>query len=113
MGPGKESLPLSAGGGAPPRAGGVPPRPLLVYILPIVWTLDRRDRMRSYTAVIERDPDTVVYVGHVPGFPGARSQGETLEELKANLTEVVAMLLEDGEPPLQSEFIGTQTIRVA
>ncbi len=69
--------------------------------------------MRSYTAVIERDPDTGLYVGYVPGFPGAHSQGETLEELQANLTEVVAMLLEDGEPPLQSEFIGTQTIRVA
>ncbi len=69
--------------------------------------------MRSFTAVIERDPDTGMYVGSIPGFPGAHSQGETLEELQTNLTEVVAMLLEDGEPPLESEFIGTQTIRVA
>ena len=40
--------------------------------------------------------DTRVYVGHVPGFPGAHSQGATLDELHANLREVIAMLLEDG-----------------
>jgi predicted RNase H-like HicB family nuclease len=45
-------------------------------------------------------------VGFVPGFPGAHSQGQTLDELDANLREVVAMLLEDGEPVLESEFIG-------
>ena len=69
--------------------------------------------MRTYTAIIERDPDTGVYVGPVPGFPGAHSQGDTLDELQANLQEVIAMLLEDGERPLEAEFIGTQTIRVA
>ena len=67
----------------------------------------------AYTAVIERDVETGLYVGHVPGWPGAHSQGETLEELQANLREVVAMLLEDGEPALEAEFVGTQTIRVA
>ena len=56
--------------------------------------------MKEYTAVIERDPDTGLYVGYVPGFPGAHSQGETLEELNANLHEVIEMLLEDGEPTL-------------
>jgi predicted RNase H-like HicB family nuclease len=69
--------------------------------------------MRSYTAVVERDPATGLYVGYVPGFPGAHSQAETLDELHANLREVVAMLLEDGEPPLEAEFVGTQTILVA
>lgn len=69
--------------------------------------------MRTYTAVIERDPDTGVYVGFVPGFPGAHSQGESLDELQANLQEVITMLLEDGEAPLETEFVGTQTIRVA
>jgi predicted RNase H-like HicB family nuclease len=62
--------------------------------------------MKSYTAVVERDPVTGLYVGFVPGFPGAHSQGQTLDELDANLREVVAMLLEDGEPVLESEFIG-------
>jgi len=69
--------------------------------------------MRTYTAIIERDPDTGVYVGSVPGFPGAHSQGDSLDELQVNLQEVIAMLLEDGEKPLEAEFIGTQTIRVA
>jgi predicted RNase H-like HicB family nuclease len=68
--------------------------------------------MRSYTAVVERDPATGRYVGNVPGFPGAHSQGDTLDELHANLREVVAMLLEDGEPSLEAEFVGTQTILV-
>ena len=69
--------------------------------------------MRVYTAVIERDPETGVYVGYVPGFPGAHSQGDSLDELHINLREVIAMLLEDGEPPLEAEFVGTQTILVA
>lgn len=54
--------------------------------------------MREYTAVIERDRDTKLYVGYVPGFPGAQSEGATLDELNSNLAEVLAMLLEDGEP---------------
>ena len=69
--------------------------------------------MRTYTAVIERDPDTGVFVGYVPGFPGAHSHGDSLDELHANLREVITMLLEDGEPPLEAEFVGTQTILVA
>ena len=69
--------------------------------------------MRTYTAVVEHDTETGLYVGHVPGWPGAHSQGATLDELQANLAEVVAMLLEDGEPQLEAEFVGTQTIRVA
>jgi predicted RNase H-like HicB family nuclease len=69
--------------------------------------------MSVYTFVVERDPDTGLYVGHVPGWPGAHSQGETLDELNRNLQEVIEMLLEDGEPVLESEFVGTQTVRVA
>ena len=54
--------------------------------------------MRSYTAVIERDPDTGLLVGHVPGWAGAHSQGETLEELRENLREAVTMLAEVDWP---------------
>ena len=66
--------------------------------------------MRTYTAVVERDPVTGLFVGYVPGFAGAHSQGATLDELNKNLSEVVAMLLEDGEPKLDTEFVGIQTI---
>jgi predicted RNase H-like HicB family nuclease len=69
--------------------------------------------MRTFNVVIERDPDTGLYVGHVPGWPGAHSQGETLDELETNLREVIAMLLEDGDPKLESEFVALQTIQVA
>lgn len=56
--------------------------------------------MRTFTAVIEKCSDTGLYVGFVPGFPGAHSQAATLDELNENLKEVVAMLLEDGVPEL-------------
>ncbi len=68
--------------------------------------------MRGFTAVIERCPDTGLYVGYVPGFPGAHSQGETLDELNRNLREVIEMLLEDGEPHLEAEFVGVQQVMV-
>ncbi|HEX8319485.1 type II toxin-antitoxin system HicB family antitoxin [Longimicrobium sp.] len=54
--------------------------------------------MRRYAAVIEKSPHTGLYVGHIPGFPGAHAQGETIAELTANLNEVVEMLIEDVEP---------------
>lgn len=53
--------------------------------------------MKDLTVVIERCPQTGLYVGYVPGFPGAHSQGETLDELRDNIREVNTMLLEDGE----------------
>lgn len=68
--------------------------------------------MKEFTAVVERDADTGLYVGWVPGFPGAHSQGATPEELRANLQEVLEMLVEDGQPRLASEFIGTQILQV-
>jgi predicted RNase H-like HicB family nuclease len=68
--------------------------------------------VRTYTAVIERCPETGLYVGYVPGFPGAHSQGASIEELNRNLAEVIDMLLEDGEPTLESEFVGTQAVQV-
>ena len=68
--------------------------------------------MKTYTAVVERCPETKLFVGYIPGFPGAHSQGGTLEELNRNLQEVVAMLLEDGEPQLEAEFVGTQAVTV-
>ena len=69
--------------------------------------------MKSFTAVIERDSETGYLVGYVPSFPGAHSQGETVEELQDNLREVIEMLLEDGDPPVEGEFVGTHTIHVA
>ncbi len=66
--------------------------------------------MKVYSAVIEPDPQTGLFVGFVPGFPGAHSQGATLDELNHNLQEVIAMLL--GDPRLESEFVGVQNVAV-
>ena len=68
--------------------------------------------MRTYTAIVEKCPDTGLYVGYVPGCPGAHSQGQTLDELNRNLQEVVEMLLADGEPKLDAEFVGIQNVVV-
>ncbi len=64
------------------------------------------------TAVVERCKDTGLYVGYVPGFAGTHSQGEALDELNRNLKEVIAMLLEDGAPHFDTEFVGIQQIVV-
>jgi predicted RNase H-like HicB family nuclease len=69
--------------------------------------------MKNYTFVVEHCPETDLYIGYVPGFSGAHSQGTTLDELQRNMQEVVAMLLEDGEPTLEAEFVGTQTLVMA
>jgi predicted RNase H-like HicB family nuclease len=87
-------------GGAPSYTGGV-------------WRTGGGPNMRTFNVIVERDPDTGFLVGSVPGWPGAHSQGTTLDELSENLREVIAMLLEDGEPKLESEFVGLQMIRVA
>jgi predicted RNase H-like HicB family nuclease len=52
--------------------------------------------MKLYTYVIEKCPGTGLYVGYVPGFPGAHSQAETLEELQQNMQDVIEMLLESA-----------------
>jgi len=68
--------------------------------------------MKNFTAVVERCPQTGLYVGYVPGFRGAHSQAASLDELNQNLREVIAMLLEDGAPSMETEFVGIQTVEV-
>ena len=69
--------------------------------------------MKNVTAIVERDTETQLYVGYVPGFAGAHSQAETLDELQENLREVIEMLLEDENLVFETEFVGTQQIMVA
>jgi len=54
--------------------------------------------MKRFTAIVERDPETSLLVGYIPGLAGAHTQAESLDELHENLKEVLAMILEDGEP---------------
>jgi predicted RNase H-like HicB family nuclease len=69
--------------------------------------------MRTFPAVVERCPDTGLFVAHVPGFAGAHTQAETLDEVHRNLREVIALLLEDGEPTFSSELVGIVQVQVA
>ena len=69
--------------------------------------------MHAYTAVIERRPRTQLCVGYVAGHPGAHSQGKTLDAAHADLQELIATLLDDGEPKLEAEFVAMQSVVVA
>ena len=51
----------------------------------------------TFTAYVEYDPETTLYVGIVPSLPGAHSQGATLDELHENLREVIALCLEEKQ----------------
>lgn len=58
--------------------------------------------MTKYAVVIHPEPEGG-YWGEVPGLPGCYSQGETVEELLANMREaiegVVEVMREEGRSP--------------
>jgi predicted RNase H-like HicB family nuclease len=70
--------------------------------------------MSTFTAYIEWCSDTKLYVGIVPGIPGAHTQGATLDELHDNLKEVLELCLEElgGEIECLPHFVGLQQIEV-
>lgn len=47
----------------------------------------------EFTAVVEHDDDW--YVAYSPEVPGANGQGKTKEEALQNLSEAIALILED------------------
>lgn len=47
----------------------------------------------EFTSVIEEDGDS--FIGYCPEIPGANGQGRTIEECRANLSEAIALILED------------------
>ncbi|BCV23064.1 type II toxin-antitoxin system HicB family antitoxin [Moorella sp. Hama-1] len=71
--------------------------------------------MKTFTAYVEWDPETKLYVGSVPGVSGAHTQGETLDELQRNLKEVLELCLEEYKGKLENlpKFVGLQQIEVA
>ena len=71
--------------------------------------------MRTFTAYVEFDPDTSLYVAVVPGLPGAHTQGQTLDELNTNLREVVELCLEEYGGAVEDlpRFVGLQQVEVA
>ncbi len=71
--------------------------------------------MKIFTAYIEYDPDSQLYVGIIPGVQGAHSQGATLDELQHNLKEVLELCLEEDQDSLETlpRFVGLQQIEVS
>lgn len=72
--------------------------------------------MRTFTAYIEWDPETKLYVGIVPGITGAHTQAASLDELRENLKEVLELCLEEmkerGALEDTPQFVGLQQIEV-
>ena len=52
---------------------------------------------QKFTAYVEYDPDTKLYVSMVPALPGAHRQGADLDELKRNLEEIIQLVLEEKQ----------------
>lgn len=71
--------------------------------------------MKTFSAYVEWDPETKLYVGVIPGIPGAHSQGHTLDELQEKLKEVITLCVEEYRGNLDElpRFVGLQQIDVA
>ncbi len=68
-----------------------------------------------FTAQIEKDAESGLYVGVVPNLPGAHTQAASLDELHRNLQEVIELCLEElSAEELRNlpEFIGVQQVSV-
>ena len=63
----------------------------------------------SLTAVFMKVPEG--YVAFVEELPGANTQGETLEEARANLSEAVAMVLDANRELSAQSLKGSEVIR--
>jgi predicted RNase H-like HicB family nuclease len=68
--------------------------------------------MKTFTAYVEWDPESQLYVGMVPGVPGVHTQGATWDELHYNLKEVLELCLakeanEDSSQVLLPSLIST------
>ena len=76
-------------------------------------TLSERGTL-TVTAYVEWDESVRLYVGSVPGTPGAHTQGATLDELRDNLREVLELLIEEdlAEPDELAGFAGIQQLEV-
>lgn len=71
--------------------------------------------MKTFTAYVEWDPETKLYVGIVPGMPGAHTQAVTLDELQKNLKEVLELCLQESGNTSENlpHFVGLQQIDIA
>lgn len=66
---------------------------------------------QDFYVIIERDEDGM-FIGEVPQLQACYSQGETIDQLMANMREVIALCLEETTEVSISEFIGVQRVTV-
>ena len=69
----------------------------------------------SYTAYIEKDLESGMFIGIVPGLPGAHTCANTIDELHIKLKEVILLCLEemsDDEIKELPVFAGISQIEV-
>lgn len=68
----------------------------------------------TFTAQIEKDLETGLYIGYIPSLPGAHTQAESLDELQKNLEEVASLCMEElteqDLKKINDEFVGTQQV---
>lgn len=64
----------------------------------------------TLTAVYQRAAEGG-YVGFVSELPGAVTQGETLEEVRENLQEAIALVLEGNRILAEEALVGVEVIR--
>ena len=71
---------------------------------------------RLYTAYIEKDIESGMYVGYIPGIAGAHTYAESIDELHDKLKEVISLCLEemdDADIENLPFFAGISQIEVA
>jgi predicted RNase H-like HicB family nuclease len=80
-----------------------------------LWETETGRQMKTFTAYIEFDAETQLYVGIVPGIPGAHTQAASLDELQKNLKEVLELCLGEfsGQVDDLPRFVGLQQLEVA
>ena len=71
--------------------------------------------MKTFTAYVEWDPEVKLYVGIIPGIPGAHTQAESLDELRVNLKEILELCLEEYPNKIVDlpYFVGIQQIEIS
>lgn len=68
---------------------------------------------KRFHVLIQKDEDEG-YIGKVPALPGCLSQGDTLDELIANMKEAISLYLETNtsENDFEERFVGIQEVFV-
>ena len=61
------------------------------------------------TAVFEKVPEG--YIAFVEELPGANTQGDSLQEARANLTEAVELVMEANRSLAEESLVGKTVIR--